>query len=153
MDDGVAVEVVEIGGDAVFEFGLGCDADMAEHRAGHFGKEALNQVEPRAVFRGEYEAKAFHRLGREPGPGFFGDVGRMIVEDQFDGGLRWIGGIELLKKSDEFARAVAVFDAGVHTTGEQVDASQQTERAMAFVFVDMRCRQITSLIVAVLHKR
>ena len=78
MDDRVTVEVVEIGGDPVFEFGLGCDADMAEHRARHFGKEALNEVEPRTVFRGEHEAKASLRLGREPGPGFFGDVGRVM---------------------------------------------------------------------------
>ena len=57
MDDRVTVEVVEIGGNTIFEFGLRCDADMAEHRARHFGKEALNEVEPRAVFRGEHEAK------------------------------------------------------------------------------------------------
>ena len=40
MDDGIAVEVVEIGEDALLEFGLGLDADMVEHRPGHFGEEA-----------------------------------------------------------------------------------------------------------------
>src|SRR5215472_6868543 len=114
MDDRVTVEVVEIGGNTIFEFDLRCDADMAEHRARHFGKEALNEVEPGAVFRGEHEAKTSLRLGCEPGAGFFRDVGRVIVEDQFDGGLSWIGGIELLEKSDELARAMAIFDAGMH---------------------------------------
>ncbi len=67
MNDGVTVEVVEIGGEPVFEFGLGCDTDVAEHRAGHLGREALNEVEPRAVLWGEHEARAPVRLSCEPG--------------------------------------------------------------------------------------
>ena len=43
MDDGIAVEVVEIGEDALFELVLGRDADMAEQRPGHLGEEAFDK--------------------------------------------------------------------------------------------------------------
>ena len=49
MDDGVAIEVIHGGHDAVLEFLFGCDADMAQHRAGELGEEAFDQIEPRAV--------------------------------------------------------------------------------------------------------
>ena len=44
MDDGVAVEVINGGDDAVLEFLLGCDADMAQHRAGELGEETLDEI-------------------------------------------------------------------------------------------------------------
>ena len=49
MDDRVSIELVHCGDDALLEFLFGCDADMAQHRAGKLGKEALDEVEPRAV--------------------------------------------------------------------------------------------------------
>jgi hypothetical protein len=39
---------------------------------------------------------------------------------------------------------MAIFDAGMHVTGEQVDASQQTECAVALVFVIARERRVRS---------
>ena len=42
MDDRVAIEVINGGDDAVLEFILGCDADMAQDRAGELGEEALD---------------------------------------------------------------------------------------------------------------
>ncbi len=49
----------------------------------------------------------------------------MVVEDQLDGGLRGVGGVELLEEADELARAVAVLHAGVNPADEQVDPGQQ----------------------------
>ena len=83
MDDGITVEVIEIGHDPGLEFGLGCYPDMAEHRVGDFRKEAFDQVETRAVFGRKDEAKASLHSGR----GFPGDMGRMLVEGRFDDGL------------------------------------------------------------------
>ncbi len=54
----------------------------------------------------------------------------MVVEDHLDRGVGRVGGIELLEEADELARAVAILDAGMHLPGEQVDASQQTKRAV-----------------------
>jgi hypothetical protein len=46
VNDGVLVEVVHGGHDAILEFLFGCDADVAKDGAGEFGKEALDEVEP-----------------------------------------------------------------------------------------------------------
>ncbi len=48
MDDGAFVDVVDGGQDALFEFLLGGDADMAQHRASKLGEEAFDEVEPGA---------------------------------------------------------------------------------------------------------
>jgi hypothetical protein len=71
----------------------------------------------------------------EPGIGLFGDVRGMIVEDQLDRCVSWIGGIEKLEKFDEFAAAMTVPDERVNLTGEQVNTGQQTDSATAFIFV------------------
>src|SRR5450631_763039 len=60
---------------------------------------------------------------------------RMIVEDDLDSRIGRIGGIELFKEADELARTMAVFDAGVNLSREQVDPRQQAQCPMAFVFV------------------
>jgi hypothetical protein len=62
----------------------------------------------------------------------------MIVEDQLDRCVSWIGGIEKLEKFDEFAAAMTVPDEGVNLTGEQVNTGQQTDSAIAFIFVIAR---------------
>ncbi len=49
MDDGVSIEVIDGGDDAVLEFLFGCDADMAQHRAGELGEETFDEVKPGAV--------------------------------------------------------------------------------------------------------
>ncbi len=59
----------------------------------------------------------------------------MVVEDQLDCRAGRIGGVEKLEKFDEFAAAVAVLDQGVNLTIEQVDAGQQTDRAVALILV------------------
>ncbi len=62
----------------------------------------------------------------------------MIVEDQLDRRVGWIGGVEKLEKFDEFAAAVAILDQSVNRAGEQVDAGQQADRAVAFIFMIAR---------------
>jgi hypothetical protein len=49
VDDGVAVEIVDELDDALFELVFRADANVAEHRAGSFGEEALDEIEPRPV--------------------------------------------------------------------------------------------------------
>jgi hypothetical protein len=71
VNDGVLVEVVD---EAILEFLLGGDADVAQHGAGEFGKEALDEVEPGAVLGREGEFEAARGLLGEPGSGLFGDV-------------------------------------------------------------------------------
>ena len=59
----------------------------------------------------------------------------MIVEDQLDRGVGRIGGIEKLEEFDEFAAAVAILDQGMNLAGDEIDPSQQTDRAVALIFM------------------
>ena len=70
MNGGVLVEVVDSGHKAILEFLFGRDADVAEHRAGNFGEEALDEVEPRAVLGCEGELEASDWSSGEPSCGF-----------------------------------------------------------------------------------
>ena len=118
MNNRVLVEVVDCSHDAIPEFFFGRDADVAEHRAGNFGEEALDEVEPGAVLGGEGECEAVRGLRGEEGSGLLGDVGGMIVEDQLDRRIGWIGGVEKLEEYDELSAAVTLLDQGVDLPGE-----------------------------------
>jgi len=44
VNDGVAIEFIHGGHDAVLELLFGCDADVAQDRAGELGEEALDEA-------------------------------------------------------------------------------------------------------------
>ena len=69
MHDGLPIKVIHGLHDSIFEFLFGYNADVAEHGAGEFGKEAFDEVEPGAVLGGEREFKAVRGLSGEPGSG------------------------------------------------------------------------------------
>ena len=58
MNDWIAIEFIHGGHDAVLEFLFGFDADVAQHRAGELGEEALDEVEPGAMRGREGECEA-----------------------------------------------------------------------------------------------
>src|SRR5208337_1851207 len=138
VNDGMAIEVIHGGHDAVLELLFGCDADVAQDRAGELGEEALDEVEPGAVLGREDKFETADRLTGEPSLCLLGDVRGMIVEDQLDCRMGRIGGVEKPEKFDEFAAAVAVLDQGVNLAGQQVDAGQQTDRAVALILMIAR---------------
>ena len=74
VDDRVLIEVVHCSHDAVLEFLFGCHADLAQDGSRELGKEALDEIEPRAVLGREGEFEAAGGLIGEPGFGFLGDV-------------------------------------------------------------------------------
>jgi len=121
VNHGVLVEVVHGGQQTILEFLLGGDADVAQDGTGEFGKEALDEVKPGSMLGREREFEAVHRLISEPGPGLFGDVRGMIVEDELDRGRGRIGGVEQLEEFDKFAAAVAILDQGVNLAGDEID--------------------------------
>src|SRR5271165_616048 len=108
MDDGLSVEVVDCGHDALLELLFGCDSDVAQDGAGELGKEPLDEIEPGAMLWREGEFKAAGRLIGEPSFGLLGDVRRMIVEDHLDRCVGRVRGVEELEELNEFAAAVAV---------------------------------------------
>src|SRR6202171_3316696 len=114
---------------------------MAQDRAGELGEEALDEVEPGAVFGREGEREATARLSSEPGLGFSGDMCRVVVQDQLDRRPGLGRGIKKFEEFNELATAVAIFPQSVDLAGEQVNPSQQAERAMALVLMIAReCR-------------
>src|SRR3954454_10520895 len=135
VNDGVLVEVIHGGHEPILEFLLGGNANVAQHRARKFGKEALDEVEPGAVLRREDKFKAVFAPTGKPSSGLFGDVRGMIVEDQLDRGSGRIGGVEQLEEFDEFAAAVAILDQSVDLAGDEINPSQQTDRAVPLVFM------------------
>ena len=87
MDNGLLIEEIHGGDDALLEFLFGGDADVAQNRAGELGEKALDEVKPGAMSGGEGECEAMRGLLRDPGSGLLGDVRRVIVEDQLDRGV------------------------------------------------------------------
>ncbi len=67
VNDGMAIEFIHCGHDAILELLFGCDADVAQDRASKLGEEALDEVEPGAVLGGEGEFETAGRLTGEPG--------------------------------------------------------------------------------------
>jgi hypothetical protein len=61
----VLIEVVHSGHDAMLEFLFGCDTDVTQDGASEFGKEALDEVEPGAVFGREGEIGSGARVDRQ----------------------------------------------------------------------------------------
>jgi hypothetical protein len=135
MDEGMLVDVVHCGHDALLELVFGSDADVAQDGASELGEEALDEVEPRSMLGRKGELEAAWRLFGELSLGFLGDVGGMIVEDQLDRRVGWIGLIEKLEELDELTAAVTILDQGVNLAGEKIDAGQQADRAVTLVFM------------------
>ncbi len=48
-------------------------------------------------------------------------MSRMVVEDQLDGGVGRIGGIELLEETNKLPRPMAIFNACMNTPSQKVD--------------------------------
>ena len=77
MDDGVSIEVIHGGHDAIFEFLFGCDADMAQHQRASLEKKPSTRFEPGAVLgrEGQFEGASAGgrasagRSGAEPSRG------------------------------------------------------------------------------------
>ena len=85
--------------------------------------------------RREREGKAPDRLRGKPARGLARDMGGMVVENNLDRGVGGVGGVEELKKLNEFATAMAFLDQGMNVTGEQIDPCHQGQGAMAFVLM------------------
>ena len=66
MNDGMAIEFIHGSHDAVLEFLFGRDADVAQHRAGELGEEALDEIEPGTMLGCEGEFEAADRLFGKP---------------------------------------------------------------------------------------
>ena len=83
----------------------------------------------------EGELEAAGRLIGEPSSRLLADVRRMIIKDEVDRRMGWIGCVEKLEKLDELAAAVALLEQGVRLSGQQIDAGHQGDRAVSPVLM------------------
>jgi len=51
MHDGCRIDFGDAWQNPFFEFGFGLDPDLPQERVGHFAKERLHQIQPRAMLR------------------------------------------------------------------------------------------------------
>src|ERR1700758_3602962 len=135
MYDGLLVDVLDGGQDALRELLFGSNSDVAEHGAGELGEETFDEIEPGAVLRGEGKFEAALGLASEPGFGFLRSVGGMVVEDNFDRGRSWISSIKEGQEFDELARAMAIPDERMGLAGHEIDPGQEAQSAVALILV------------------
>lgn len=65
--------------------------NAVEYRACQLGEEAVDEIEPRSVRRCDGQGEAANRLIDEPGCGITRDMGGVIVEDDLDCGVAFLG--------------------------------------------------------------
>ena len=103
---------------------------------GQAGEEALDQVEPRIVGRGEMAVEA--RVAEKPLP----DLGRLVravvVEDQMDVEFRRNELIDILQEADEIDAAVAALDLADDPAGGDIQRCEQRRRTIASIVVGAR---------------
>jgi hypothetical protein len=138
MNDRSSIDAIDGGKDTLAQLLRGGDADVSKDGAGEFGEEALDEVEPGAVFGSEYKCETSLGLLGEPSLGLLGCMGGMIVQNDLDRGGGRVGGVDLLEDLDKLARAMSFLNAGVDHAGHQIDASQQAPRSHSDVFLIAR---------------
>src|SRR5664279_4740447 len=82
----------------------------------------------RRTERTSLEKKPSTRFSQEP------CLGVKVNSKRPGRAARRIGGIDQLEKVDELAASVAVHDQGLDLAGDEIDAGQQADRAVALVF-------------------
>jgi hypothetical protein len=63
VNDGLPIEVIHGGHDAILEFLFGCDTGMTQDGAGGFGEETLDKGEPGAVRGSDFAIRCSRRGG------------------------------------------------------------------------------------------
>jgi hypothetical protein len=104
-----SVDVLEVQVDAIDQFLLAGDADTPEHASRHFAEHGFHDVQPGTVFWREDELKSV-RVKTEPALCLFGNVCRVVVEQEANPRLRRIAVVQFAQQSDEVHAGVAVAD-------------------------------------------
>jgi hypothetical protein len=71
---------------------------MSEKRSTHLGEEGFHQVEPGPVL-GRMDILEPVGTSGQIGPGFLGDIGRMVVQNDPDPGMGRIIGVQILSQT------------------------------------------------------
>jgi hypothetical protein len=107
---------------------------MSQKGAGHLAKERLHDIEPRSVFGCQHVLETVG-AGSEKGSGLFGNVRRVIIQDDPDGASSRVVLVEILEQGDEFAAAVSALNAGCDMTLMQIQCRENRACSKALLLV------------------
>lgn len=114
--------------DPLLEFGPGGNTDMSEKCSIHLGEEGFHRVEPRPVLRRMDILESVGTSGQVD-PGFLGDIGRMVVQNDPDPGMGRIAGVQVLEKGDEFLAPMPLLYPGDDMAGGEIQGGQDRGRS------------------------
>ena len=130
MHDRVGVDLGNALLDPLLEFGPGGNTDMSEKYATHLGEEGFHQVEPGPVLRRMDILKSVGTSG-QIGPGFLGNMGRMVVQNDPGPGMGRIVGVQVLEKGDEFLASMPLLYPGNDMVGGEIQGGQDRGRSQS----------------------
>src|SRR5450755_3175552 len=133
-DHRVGIDLLEVKMYTFNQLLFGFDADAPQHAARHFAEHGFNDAQPRAVLGGEDKLKSL-RMKTEPSSRLFGNVCRVVVEQEANPGLRGIAFVKLAQQCDEIHTGVVIADDLRDSASVEVETSQQRYRSQAFIFV------------------
>ena len=116
--------------DPLLEFGPGGDTDMPEKRSAHLGEEGLHQIETVPML-GRVNILKSVGTSRQVGPSLLGDMGRMVVQNDPETGMRRIIGVQILEKGDEFLAQMPFLDPGDDMAGREIQGGQNPCRSQS----------------------
>ena len=92
--------------DSFFEIGLGTYPDLPQERMRHLAKERFHQIEPGAVL-GRVNILKTVGPGCQVSARLLGDVSRVIIQNNPDGHLERVVGIQIFEQCDKFPAAMS----------------------------------------------
>src|SRR5450759_4962080 len=119
MDHRSGVDFRDSQQDALAEFLPGLHSDVPQKGAGHLAKEGLHNIEPRSMLRCQHVLETVG-AGSQEGSGLFGDMRRMIVQNDSDDATGRVVLVEILEQSDEFPAAMPPLNTSYDMTLVQI---------------------------------
>ena len=132
MDHWSGVDFRDSQQDALAEFLPRLHSDVPKKGAGHLAKEGLHDMEPRSMLRCRHILETVG-AGSKEGSGLFGDMRRMIVQNDSDGAAGRVVLVEILEQSNEFPAAVSPLDTSVDMPLVQIQRREDRTRPQTFV--------------------
>ena len=118
--------------DAIYQFLLAGDTDAPQHASCHFTEHGLHDIQPGGVFWREDELESV-RVKTEPALCFFGNVRRVVVEQEANPCLRRIAFVQFAEQGYEVHAGVVVADDFRDAACVEIKARQQRYRSQSLV--------------------
>ena len=123
-DHRVGIDLHKVEVDAINQLLLARHADTTQHGPRHFAEHGFYDVEPGTMFGREHELESL-RMQTQPSSCLFGNVRRVVVEQEANPGLRRIALIQFVQQGDEVHAGVVIADDLGDAACVEIKARQQ----------------------------